>query len=554
VTANNSTYSYTISGAGAIAGSTGLLKQGTGTMTLLNANTYTGGTTISAGTLQLGDGATANGSVAGNITVTSPGNLVFANPNPQTYSRAITGTGLVTVQGPALLTLGDGVANNGTVAGNILDNASLAFANPFAETYSGVISGAGSLTELGPGTLTLNNASLVGDGTTITAGALRLGDGATANGSVGNITDNAKLIFANPSAQNYSGLISGSGSLTASGPGALTLSGLSTYTGVTTLSGGTVQVDSTETAGTSGPLGKSAAANPGSIAFSGGTLQFSGANANDYSGRFSTAASQAYKVDVNGQPVTFGTALTSSGGALTLSDTAGGGSLTLTAANSYSGATTINTGAKLTIGSPGDLGSGSYAGAIANGGTFTYASSAAQTLSGGITGSGTLIVNNSAAVLTLTAALANTTVDIISGNLTANMANPNVFAPGTIITFGGVGTSGTLDLFGRTTVNISQIAVAAGATASSQIIQNGATGNNATLQINGTCSFGGNIVAGPGTGTTALTVSGAGVTLTLSGNNTYAGATTISSGSVLTISGSGTLPSAPAESFPVLAR
>ena len=77
---------------------------------------------------------------------------------------------------------------------------------------------------------------------TINAGVLILGDGVSANGSVaGNLYNpSGTLIIANPSAQTYTGVISGSGSVFKTGAGTLTLSGVSTIDGLTTISNGTV--------------------------------------------------------------------------------------------------------------------------------------------------------------------------------------------------------------------------------------------------------------------------------------------------------------------------
>ena len=83
--------------------SVGLSKTGNGILTLTAANSYTGGTTISAGTLQLGDGATSNGSVAGNIIDNSA--LGFANPNVQSFSGTISGPGVFSKSGSGTLTL-----------------------------------------------------------------------------------------------------------------------------------------------------------------------------------------------------------------------------------------------------------------------------------------------------------------------------------------------------------------------------------------------------------------------------------------------------------------
>ena len=154
-------------------------------------------------------------------------------------------------------------------------------------------------------TLTFNNA---GNGA-----AIRVTDGTHAVNAPVVLADNLQVGYPLVGGSNSgwtlsfggapsaSGSITGGYGLTMGGNGTLILSGQNTYTGVTTLSSGILNLGSAENAGTSGPLGKSAAANPGSIVFNGGTLQYSASNTNDYSGRFSTAANQPYSVDTNGQ-------------------------------------------------------------------------------------------------------------------------------------------------------------------------------------------------------------------------------------------------------------
>lgn len=68
---------YTFSGPSGITGIASLLKDGAGTLTITSNNDYSGGTTITAGTLQVGDGVT-NGSVSGAITDNAT--LIFNNP------------------------------------------------------------------------------------------------------------------------------------------------------------------------------------------------------------------------------------------------------------------------------------------------------------------------------------------------------------------------------------------------------------------------------------------------------------------------------------------
>lgn len=96
----NSAKTYTLAGSG-ITGLSGLVKAGTSSVVLVNTNTYTGGTTVSAGTLQLGDGVANNGVVAGGIAMSSGATVAFANPNDQTYGSVISGSGGAVVKSGA---------------------------------------------------------------------------------------------------------------------------------------------------------------------------------------------------------------------------------------------------------------------------------------------------------------------------------------------------------------------------------------------------------------------------------------------------------------------
>jgi autotransporter-associated beta strand protein len=102
ITVSNSAKLYSFAG-GAIGGSDSLTKDGNGTLILANTNTYSGGTVIKAGTLQLGDGAANGGAVAGNIT--DNGNLVFNTLADQTFAGIISGSGSVTKTNVNTLTL-----------------------------------------------------------------------------------------------------------------------------------------------------------------------------------------------------------------------------------------------------------------------------------------------------------------------------------------------------------------------------------------------------------------------------------------------------------------
>ena len=142
-------YDQAVSGAmtNVISGSGSVTKQNSGTLTVANTNTYSGGTAITGGTLQLGDGATRNGAIAGNIT--NNANLTFANPNTQTFGGIISGSGTVTKNSAGTLNIG----------------------GSFTNTYTG-------LTTVNAGTLGLNSTS---PGTNAIGGSLLINAGATVN-------------------------------------------------------------------------------------------------------------------------------------------------------------------------------------------------------------------------------------------------------------------------------------------------------------------------------------------------------------------------------------
>ncbi|MBW5818940.1 autotransporter-associated beta strand repeat-containing protein, partial [Yersinia kristensenii] len=174
---------------GVISGSGSLNQAGNDVLTLTGDNTFTGATTISAGTLQIGNGGTS-----------------------------------------------------GSVVGDIINNSALSFNRSDALTYGGVISGSGSLVKAGNDVLTLTADNTFTGDTTISAGTLQIGNGGTTGAIAGNIINNSVLSFNRSGILAYDGVISGSGSLVKTGNSMLILTGDNTFTGDTTISAGTLVV------------------------------------------------------------------------------------------------------------------------------------------------------------------------------------------------------------------------------------------------------------------------------------------------------------------------
>jgi len=147
------------------------------------------------------------------------------------------------------------------------------------------------------------------------------------------------------------------------------------------------------------------------------------------------------------------------------------GTATLTGTNTYTGPTTISAGT-LTLGGAGQLGAGNYAGAIVNNGTFTCASSAPNTLSGGINGTGAITASG-AGLLTLSGVNTFNTLTVSTGNVA--IASIPSMASGAV-TVNGVGSSLVI-------TNGGQVFSGAGS------IGNGASVNNNTVTVAGAGSL-----------------------------------------------------------------
>ncbi|WP_308217220.1 autotransporter-associated beta strand repeat-containing protein [Variovorax sp. RO1] len=244
--------------AGSIDGTGSLVKEGTGTLTLSGSNTYTGGTTISAGTLQVGSGGTT-GSIDGNVT--NHAALVFNRSNDAAFAGHITGSGSVTKTGAGTLvytgnatytggtTLNGGtleIRDSGSIVGNIANNAALVFNRSADTTFAGNISGTGSLLQKGARKLTLTGDNTFTGATTVVAGnILQIGAGGTTGSITGIISNDGDLVFDRAGELSYAGVISGSGTLSKNGTGILELTGASTYTGATEVNAGTLRVNNT---------------------------------------------------------------------------------------------------------------------------------------------------------------------------------------------------------------------------------------------------------------------------------------------------------------------
>ncbi len=509
---------------------------GGGAVTLSGASTYTGSTTISAGTLSL--------SLTGNIASSSGLSLTGASAVFDASNVGV-GTQIRSLSGVA------GSKVRLGAKGLTVDQAG-------ATTFAGQITGAGSsaFIKTGSGALTLSGDNTYANATTISGGSLALaGSGSiaassgvaddaifdisatTAGASItslsggGAVALGGQTLTLTNAGDTFSGVIDGASGLAVAG-GAETLTGVNTYAGATTINSGASLLLS----GTGGVASSSGVADDGTFDISATT---SGASIASLSG--------AGVVNLGSQTLTLTNASgTFSGG---ISGTGGlvltAGTETLTGANGYTGGTTI-LGGVMALSGPGSLGATTGTLTVASGTLDlggTTQTTGALTLNGGaiIDSSGGGALDSSAfdvrsgaidAVLGGSGALTQTGIGVTTLSRVNTYTGSTTISAGVLVLSGAGSIAASSGVVDNAFLDISTTAAGASITTLSGGGQVALGGQTLTL-TNAGGVFSGAVVGGAG----GLTVAGGAETLT--GVNDYAGATTINSGANLQLSGTG---------------
>lgn len=483
----------TIDFTGTLSGNSGVTISGAGTVKLSGANTFTGGTTVSSGTLLLGgNDRLAN---AGALTVNG-GTLNLGG-----FSDTVGAT-----------SFGGGSVTNGTITGTGYTAT--------AGTVAAALAGTGGLTKSGTGILFLSGANTYSGSTTVNAGAIELQHntalGATSGGTT--VNDGGQLKLFSSSGINVAENIGLTGLGVSSGGAILSTGGTNILSGNLTVNGNT-RIN-TDISGGSGSLTLS-----GSI--SGGTnVLYFGANGSD------TAVSGG----ISGSGATQNSTVTS-----VYKDGTNG--LTLSGNNSYTGDTRIAQG-NLTVSGSGNLGSGSDV-FITSGGSLTINANAtvASVQEWGTTNGGTISLGSGA---TLT----------VNGADKGTMYQNSISGAGGL-TMSGSGTStlslyGTQGYTGSTTVSGGKISSGV-ALASTNITVSGGTFETSAANVvadtstvnmsSGTYALNGSDTVGSLNMTGGLLSTTNSSTLTAANYNLNGGTVNanLGSGSLLTASGSSTL-------------
>ncbi|MGU6975240.1 autotransporter-associated beta strand repeat-containing protein [Salmonella enterica subsp. enterica serovar Ouakam] len=547
-----------------IGGSGQVVKSGDETLTLSGTNSYTGGTTISGGTLVASNvEALGSGDVTDNATLEMNTGGDFANNIGGTGSVVKSGDKTLTLSGSNIYTGGTLISGGTLIAtnvdalgtGDVTDNATLEMNT--GGDFANAIGGTGSVVKSGDETLTLSGSNIYTGGTTISGGTL-VATNVEALGS-GDVTDNATLEL--NTGGTFDNVISGSGQVVKSGDDALTLSGNNSYTGGTLISDGTLVASNVEALGsgdvtdnatlalnTGGDFtnniggtgrveksGDDALTLSGANSYTGGTLISGGtlvATNVDALGTGNVTDNATLELNTGGD---FDNAISGSGQVVKSGDK----TLTLSGANSYTGGTTISSGtliatnvealgtgdvtdnATLELNTGGDFDNNiGGTGSVVKSGDETLTLSGANSYTGGTTISGGTLVASNVEALGSSDVTDNATLELNTGGDFTN----NISGSGQVVKSGDdvLTLSGANSYSGGTLISDGTLVAS-----NVEALGTGDITDNAVLELNTGGDFD-NAISGSG-----QVVKSGDETLTLSGSNTYTGGTTISGGTLV---------------------
>ena len=448
--------------------------------------------------------------------------------------------------------------NNGTID---LAGQSATISNAIANDSAGTAGGL-TITNTGSGgALTLTGANTYTGHTTVDSGAtldlsgagsIAASSGLTDNGSVdisgasgaesianlaGNGTLNLggnNLAITNGNGSNFAGTITGAGGVVMDG-GTQALSGNNSYVGGTTLNGGTLQVSGDANLG----------ATSGGLTFNGGTLENTGTfttarditlagNANFNTDAGTTLTDTAGAITGAGTVSKLGTGTLILGGV----DTNGGvnvnaGTLELTAQSTYTGTTSIASGATLALNGSGNISSSS---GLVDNGTFDISGATADQSITSLSGSGAVTLGNNGLVLTNAGGIysgaisGNGSVTLDGG--TETLSGNNTYTGATTIAGGAtLAITGNGSVTNASSINNDGTFDISGANNSQSITSLSGSGTVTLGNNDLTLSNAGGIYSGTITGNGAIALNGG--TEALTGSNTYTGGTMLNGGTLV---------------------